>query len=77
MLRELQKKGVENWSAARNPLLKHFAWIWQGIQFLKDTPRFREGYHKSKRLNRMFNRLGVKRGENGLVYFENGEYVKK
>ena len=78
MLNELQKKGIENWEAAtRCSLLKPFAWIWQGVKYLKDTPRFKEGYYKSKELHGLFNALGVKRDENGLVYFENGEYIKK
>lgn len=78
MLNELQKKGIKSWKAVKKyPLLKSIAWAWQGIQYLKDTPRFSEGYSKSQKLNRMFNKLGVKRHENGLVYYINGEYVKQ
>ena len=78
MLSELQKKGVMSWEAVKKfPFLKCVAWAWQGIQFLKETPRFSEGYNKSRELNRMFNKLGVKRDENGLVYYINGEYVKQ
>lgn len=78
MLNDLQKKGVKSWKAVKKyPLLKCIAWAWQGIQYLKETPRFSEGYSKSKKLNRMFNKLGVKRDENGLVYYINGEYVKQ
>lgn len=77
MVGELQKKGTENWKCASNGLLKHFAWLWQGFQYLKDTPRFKKGYQKSKELNRMFNKLGVKRDGNGLVYYIDGKYIKK
>lgn len=77
MLSELQRMGVDNWEGAQNPLLKHFAWVWQGIRFLKGTPRILRGYYLSKSLNQMFNKLGVKRDENGLVYYIDGEYIKK
>lgn len=78
MLKELQKKGVMSWETAKKySLLKCFAWAWQGVQYLKETPRFSEGYTKSRKLNRMFNKLGVKRDEKGLVYFVDGEYIKQ
>lgn len=77
MLNELQKRGLTNWKSAHNPLLKPFAWAWQGAQFLKDTPRLLSAYYMSKKLNRLFNKLGVKREENGLVSYVDGKYIKK
>lgn len=74
---ELQKRGVKNWKFAQNPLLMPFAWLWQGIQFIKDTPRFIQGYFISKDCHSMFKKLGVKREENGLVYYVDGKYIKK
>ena len=46
-------------------------------QYLKDTPQYRNGYKQAKKLSAMFNALGVKRNGDGLVYYVNGEYIKK
>lgn len=77
MLKTLQSKGQENWKAAKNPLLKPFAWIWQGAQYVKETQDLMNNYTEANKLDTMFDALGVKRNKNGLVYFENGKYVKR
>ena len=76
-LKELQKIGQENWNAGRKPFLRHFAWVWQGFRFIKGTSGYMNGYRQARRLSDMFNALGVKRTEDGLVYYIDGEYVKK
>ena len=76
-VKELQKLGRENWKLGNKPVLRRFAWMWQGIHFLKETPQYKEGYKEAKRLSAMFDALGVKRIEDGLVYYIDGEYVRK
>ena len=73
-VRELQQKGEENWNQAANPLLKPFAWAWQGIQILKDTNGLARGFTEAQRRSRMFDALGVKRSAKGLVTYKDGEY---
>lgn len=77
MLKTLQSKGQENWKAAKNPLFKPFAWIWQGVQYAKNSHEFIISYSEADRLDTMFDALGVKRNKNGLVYYENGKYYKR
>lgn len=77
MLRELQKKGVENWENTRPRFFMPFAWIWQGLKVMKETPGLKKGYSKSRNQNVLFKALGVKRIDDGLVYYENGEYIVK
>ena len=77
MLKSLQSKGTENWAAAKNPLLKPFAWIWQSVQYIQKTSGLVNNYSEADRLDTMFDALGVKRSKNGLVYYENGEYIKR
>ncbi len=76
-LKELQKTGRENWSAGRKPFLRHFAWIWQGFRYIKGTSGYMDGYREARRLSGLFDALGVKRTGDGLVYYIDGEYVKK
>ncbi len=77
LIKELQVLGLKNWGRANNPLCKPFAWIWQGIQLTKNTSGLIDTYSKGKRLDLMFDSLGVKRVHRGLVYYENGQYIKK
>ena len=77
MLKTLQLKGQKNWKAAKNPLLKPFAWIWQSVQYVHKSLGVMKNYSEADRLDKMFNALGVKRNKNGLVYYENGEYYKR
>ncbi len=76
-IKELQRLGKENWTAGGKPFLCCFAWVWQGFYFLKNTPQYKEGYKQARHLSVMFDALGVKRIDNGLAYYINGEYVKK
>lgn len=77
LLKSLQTKGVANWAAAKNPLLKPFAWLWQSVQYVQKSPGVMNNYSEADRLDKMFDALGVKRNKNGLVYYENGEYYKR
>lgn len=77
LLKELQTRGVSNWEAARNPVLRPFAWIWQGIQFSKSSREVIEQYGRANKLDTMFDALGVRRSKNGIVYYKDGEYYKK
>lgn len=76
-LKELQKMGQENWDAGRKPFLRHFAWVWQGFRYIKGTSGYMDGYRQARRLSSFFDALGVKRTGDGLVYYIDGEYVKK
>lgn len=77
LIRSLQERGEAEWEKANNPFLKHFSWVWEGIKIWKETPHFFARYKKARSLDTMFNALGVKRFDDGLVYYENGEYVKR
>ena len=77
LMKELQTLGLKNWEHAKKPVLKPFAWLWQGIQIIKDTPHILNSYSGGRRLDKMFDSLGVKRVHRGLVYYENGKYIKK
>lgn len=77
MIRELQQMGLKNWKWAKQPVLKHFAWVWQGYIIARSTSGLVAQYGVNKRLNRMFDQLEVRRKENGLVYYENGKYIRK
>ncbi len=77
MIRELQEMGVINWKKGRHPVLKHFAWIWQGYKMIRSTSGLVEQLGVNNRLNRMLDKLEVRRMEKGLVFYEDGQYVKK
>ena len=77
LVKELQILGLQNWTHANNPMLKPFAWIWQGIQYIKKTPDIMNTYNEGKKLDLMFDSIGVKRTYRGLVYYEDGKYIKK
>ena len=76
-LRELQRRGEANWPGAQKPLLRPFAWLWQGCRFFRDTDRLTMGYKEASHQNKLFNALGVHREAEGLVYYENGQYLLK
>lgn len=77
LIKELQTRGENNWKAAGNPLLRPFAWMWQGLQFTKNTQGVIEQYGRASKLDIMFDKLGVKRSRDGIVCFKDGEYYKK
>lgn len=77
LLKELQARGVNNWKAARNPVLRPFAWVWQGLQFSKSSREVMEQYGRANKLDMLFDTLGVRRSKNGIVYYKDGEYFKK
>ena len=77
LIRELQTRGENNWKAASNPVIRPLAWMWQGLQFFKNTQGVIEQYRRANRLDAMFDKLGVKRSRDGIVYYKDGEYYKK
>lgn len=77
MIRELQQMGMKNWKQAKNPLLKHFAWIRQGFIMARSTSGLVKQFRVNNRLNMMFDKLEVRRRGKGLVFYEGGQYIKK
>ena len=77
LIKELQARGSNNWEVARNPVLRPFAWVWQGLQLSKSSRGVIKQYSRAKELDKMFNALGVRRSKNGIVYYKDGEYYKK
>ena len=77
MIIELQRMGRSNWCLADHFLFRSFAWVWQGIQLIKGTPKSYLAIKTASRNNALLKSLGVKRSADGLVTYENGEYVKK
>lgn len=77
MIKDLQCRGCENWKAAKSPLLRPFAWIWEGRQLLLETPKAMEGYRNSRRMNALFKALGIRRAADGLVFYQEGRYFKR
>ena len=75
-IKYLQNKGLQDLNDSIIPFLKPFAWVWESYQLLKDTPNFIKNYPRAKKINQMFDALEVKRSGDGLVYYENGEYLK-
>lgn len=78
MIRELQTMGTENWEKASKAVFRPFAWLWQGNRVLKESRGLLlRGYYKGKRRRAMFDALGIKRSEKGLVFYEEGKYFLK
>ena len=76
-VKELQRRGCESWKAAKYPLLRPFAWIWEGMQLIRKTPRVLYGYQNSRRMNTLFKALGIRRANDGLVFYQEGHYFKR
>ena len=75
--RQLQIGGEKKWIKAKNPILRPFSWLWQGVKYLKETPGLTNGLIVSRKQNKMLEALEVKRRHKGIVYYKNGEYCKK
>lgn len=81
----LQESGLKNWKAAHVfPVLRPFAWIYQGIRYVirgitqeGSISKLREEYKDAAKRTELFRALGVKQKANGLVTFRKGKYVKK
>lgn len=81
----LQESGLKNWKAAHVfPVLRPFAWIYQGIRYAirgirqeGSISKLREEYEDSMKRTELFRALGVKQKANGLVTYRNGRYVKR
>ena len=77
LLKELQRRGEEEWKKADHPLARPFAWAWEGIRLASGNDGLAKGLQELKRRDMMFEALGVKRNKNGMVVYQNGEYIKK
>jgi len=77
LIHELQRRGEKDWKYAKKRILKHFAWIWQGAQLSKEIPLLVKGYNNAVKLNKLFDSLEIKKSKRGLVYYEDGKYIKK
>ena len=81
----LQERGLVNWKVAHVlPVLRPFAWIYQGIRYVirgirqeGSISKLREEYEESVKRTELFRALGVKQKANGLVVYRGGEYVKE
>lgn len=81
----LQKRGLENWKAAKKcSFLMPFAWIYQGFRYVsrgikRDSAvsKLKEEYAAARKRNEMFDALGVKIRTKGLAVYRNGKYVKE
>ena len=60
LIRELQRRGTENWKMAKYPFARPFAWIWQGFHLESRSSNLVWGYFESAKLKRMFEALHVK-----------------
>lgn len=58
-IKELRRKGKEEWKGAKIPFLMPFAWLWKGMQFVKDIPFMAKNYRSIKNHKRMLKKLGV------------------
>ena len=73
-LNELQRRGMNNWPAARNPLLRPFAWIWESMVYFKDFLEMSKNMKKAKSRERLLSELDVKRKGLGMAKYQNGTY---
>ncbi len=77
VIRDLQQKGCESLTIARNPILRPFAWIVEGRRRFCKTHSKLDKYRNARRTNALFRSLGVSRYTEGLVYYKDGHYFKK
>lgn len=61
MIKELQKRGNQEWDSAKNRIPRCLAWLWKGIQVVKESIGMREEFIKAKEMKKLFYALGVKR----------------
>ena len=80
----LQNQGLVRWKTARKySVLRPFAWMSQGIRYLrkglfrkKFINKLKEEYIESQRRDELFDAIQVTRQSKGVVCFKNGKYVK-
>lgn len=76
-IKNMQRRGKEEWSGAQKPFLRPFAWAWRGLQLLRENPKLLGRINEANQLDRMLDNLKVKRNKRGLAEFEDGQFVKK
>ncbi len=80
----LQKRGLENWKAARNySILRPFVWIYQanryifkGLRRKNATAKICSEYQNAKQRVAMFDALGVKQRSKGIAVYSEGHFIK-
>ncbi|MBQ1310285.1 MAG: nucleotidyltransferase family protein [Blautia sp.] len=80
--RLLRKRGMKNWKAAQKySFLRPFAWLYQLGQYLvkgfgrKNSFRMlSEEYKESRKRNELFDAVGAVREQDGIVFYQDGEY---
>ena len=80
--RFLQDTGLNNWQACKkSPFLRRFAWLYQagrfafkGLKRAHATEKLKEEYNEALRRRAMFEGLGLKISNEGLVKYKDGEY---
>ncbi len=77
LIRGLQHLGRQNWKMAENLLFRPVAWIWQCLQYSKEASLLSNHISEARNLNALFSALGIKRKAQGLVYYKDGQYLKK
>lgn len=83
--RLLQKRGLENWEAAKKcTILKPFAWMYQAFRYLTRgisredaSSEFIKDYKSAKQRIKMFEALGVRQSTKGLAVYKDGKYKKR
>ena len=81
----LQRRGLYNWKAAKKyKVLRPFAWVYQATRYIckglnreKAGTKLKEEYRAARRRNDMFEALGVKMSNKGIVIYKDGKYIKK
>ena len=83
--RLLQKRGLENWEAAKKyKALKPFAWLYQAFRYTTRglnredaSAELIKDYKSAKQRIKMFEALGVRQSTKGLAVYKDGEYKKR
>lgn len=81
----LRERGMMNWKAVeKHKYLERFSWIYQIFRYIKRGSSREKAfsnliseYKVAMKKNAMFNALGVKRKEKGVVIYKKGKYVKE
>ncbi len=77
LIKDLQQKGCESLSIAKNPILRPFVWIAEGVRRVCKMPDKFGRYRNARRTNALFKSLGVSRQADGLVFYKDGQYYKQ
>lgn len=81
----LQERGLANWEAARkHKWLRSFAWIYQigryvskGLKRSDAKQKIMREYETARKINYLFNSLGIKRVSKGHTVLKDGKYISR